>query len=304
MNNPYHTPALLQQSIDSLNISENGVYIDATFGGGGHSRVIFEKLSEKGRLIAFDQDVDAHKNAWEADNFILVHSNFQFIKNFTDYLKIDKVDGILADLGLSTHHIDVPERGFSFRFDAPLDMRMNTSQEIDAKYIINTYSQDKIFKILKDFGDVKGAYKIAELIVSQRNKRSIRTTFEFNKALERFTPKNAEHKFLAKIYQAIRIVVNDEINTLKQFLQSSVDVLGEGGRLAVISYHSLEDKLVKSFFKTGNFDNERKTDFYGNVIRPLNPINNKVIVPSDDEIIANNRARSAKLRVAKKIIKQ
>ena len=301
MNNSYHTPALLNQSVDALNISADGIYVDATFGGGGHSKKIFEKLSDAGKLIAFDQDIDAQQNAWEADNFILIHSNFRFIKNFVDYLKIEKVDGILADLGLSTHHIDVPERGFSFRFDAPLDMRMNTSQTIDAKYIINTYTHDKLYKILNEYGDVKGAYKIAQEIVNQRNRRKIRTTFDLIDVIKKYIPKNAEHKFLAKIFQALRIEVNDEITTLKEFLVSSVQVLGIGGRLAVISYHSLEDKIVKSFFKTGNFENERITDFYGNLIRSLNPINNKVIIPDDDEIIINNRARSAKLRVAEKI---
>lgn len=289
------------QSIEALNINENGTFIDATFGGGGHSRAIFNKLSNEGKLIAFDQDADAHNNAWTADNFILVHSNFQFVKNFVDYLKINKVDGILADLGLSTHHIDVPERGFSFRFDAPLDMRMNISQTIDAKYIVNNYSQDKLFKLFKEFGEVKGAYRISEAIVIKRRKKQINTTFDFNSVLGSFIPKHKEHKFLAQIYQAIRIEVNDEINTLKKFLQSSVEVLKPNGRLAIISYHSLEDKLVKSFFKTGNFDNKRETDFYGNVIRPLNPINNKVIVPDDAEISVNNRARSAKLRIAEKI---
>lgn len=300
MTNIYHIPALLNESIDALNISESGIYVDATFGGGGHSREIFKNLTS-GKLIAFDQDLDAHKNAWKADNFILIHSNFSKIKNFIDYLKINQVDGILADLGLSTHHIDMPERGFSFRFEANLDMRMNTEQEIDAQYIVNNYSQQQLSDILKNFGEVQGAYKIAGEIVNKRKAKRIKTTFDLVKAIEKFTPKKNEQKFLAKIFQAIRIEVNNEIETLKDFLENSTKVLKQGGRFAVISYHSLEDKLVKNFFRTGNFEGERITDMYGNLLSPLKPINNKVIVPSEEEIEQNNRARSAKLRIAEKL---
>ncbi len=297
----YHIPALLHQSVEALDIKPNGIYIDATFGGGGHSREIFKLLSADGKLIVFDQDSDAQKNTWEAENFILFQANFKFIKNFIDYLKIEKVDGILADLGLSTHHIDVPERGFSFRFDAPLDMRMNTSQKIDAQHIINTYNTKELTRIFSDFGDVKKAYYVARDIVKKRNSKQIKTTFDLIETIKDFIPKKAEQKFLAKIFQAIRIEVNDEVNTLKDFLTSATEILATNGRIAVISYHSLEDKIVKNFFKTGNFKNERITDMYGNVIRPLKPINNKVIIPDEAEIEKNNRARSAKLRIAEKI---
>jgi 16S rRNA (cytosine1402-N4)-methyltransferase len=300
MNKTYHIPALLNETIEALNIKDNGIYIDATFGGGGHSKEIFKKLST-GKLIAFDQDPDASANAWQADNFILIQSNFQYIKNFIEYLKIDKVDGILADLGLSTHHINEAERGFSFRFDARLDMRMNPKQQIDAHFIINNYPQKKLTDILKNYGQISNAYKIANAICLSRTKKQINTTFELVDIVKKYIPKKNEQKSLAKIFQAIRIEVNDEIGTLKKFLLESNDILKKGGRIAIISYHSLEDKIVKSFFKTGNFDNERKTDMYGNIIRPLKPINNKVIVPSENEINTNNRIRSAKLRIAEKI---
>lgn len=295
----YHIPAMLEQTIDALNIKKNGIYIDATFGGGGHSREIFNKLTS-GRLIAFDQDSDAQKNAWEAKNFMLIKSNFQFIKNYTDYLEIDKVDGILADLGISTHHIDQPERGFSFRFDARLDMRMNTSQDLDAVEVINDYSTERLYEIFKNYGELNIAKKIATVIVEQRKKKKIETTFELVETVKSLIPQKIEHKFLAKIFQAIRIEVNQEMETLKNFLLKSTEILKPKGRLVIISYHSLEDKIVKDFFRTGNFDGERITDIYGNVSRILSPVNNKVIIPSDQEIARNNRVRSAKLRIAEK----
>lgn len=290
---------MLEQTIDALNIKKNGIYIDATFGGGGHSREIFNKLTS-GRLIAFDQDSDAQKNAWEAKNFMLIKSNFQFIKNYTDYLEIDKVDGILADLGISTHHIDQPERGFSFRFDARLDMRMNTSQDLDAVEVINDYSTERLYEIFKNYGELNIAKKIATVIVEQRKKKKIETTFELVETVKSLIPQKIEHKFLAKIFQAIRIEVNQEMETLKNFLLKSTEILKPKGRLVIISYHSLEDKIVKDFFRTGNFDGERITDIYGNVSRILSPVNNKVIIPSDQEIARNNRVRSAKLRIAEK----
>lgn len=295
----YHIPAMLEQTIDALNIKKDGTYIDATFGGGGHSLEIFKKLTS-GRLIAFDQDSDAQKNAWEAKNFMLIKSNFQFIKNYTDYLEIEQVDGILADLGISTHHIDSPERGFSFRFDARLDMRMNTEQELDAFEVVNEYSAEKLNEIFKNYGEINIAKRIASVIVEQRKKKRIETTFDLVETVKSLIPKKVEHKFLAKIFQAIRIEVNQEMETLKKFLVKSVEILKPKGRLVIISYHSLEDKIVKDFFRTGNFDGERITDMYGNVKRMISPVNNKVIIPSDEEIAKNNRVRSAKMRIAEK----
>ena len=300
MTGVYHIPALLNETIDALNIKPDGIYVDATFGGGGHSRAIFERLTS-GKLIAFDQDSDAAENAWDADNFILIHTNFSYIRNFLEYLKIDKVDGILADLGLSTHHIDVPERGFSFRFDAPLDMRMNTEKQIDAKLVVNNYDEQKLADIFFYYGELKNARKIAKTIVNCRKNKAIETTFELVECLKNLIPKKNENKFLAQVFQAVRIEVNDEINTLKTFIEQATELLKKSGRLAIISYHSLEDKLVKNFFKNGNFEGKRVTDMYGNQIRPLRPINNKVIVPSDEEIKQNNRVRSAKLRIAEKL---
>ena len=300
MTGVYHIPALLNETIDALNIKSDGIYVDATFGGGGHSRAIFERLTS-GKLIAFDQDIDAATNAWEADNFILVHANFSFIRNFTEYLGIDKVDGIIADLGLSTHHLDMPERGFSFRFDAVLDMRMNTEKQLDAKFVLNNYDEQQLADVFYYYGELRNARKIASTVVNCRKNKAIETTFEFVECLKNLIPKKNENKFLAQVFQAVRIEVNDEINTLKTFIEQATDLLTKGGRFAIISYHSLEDKLVKNFFKNGNFEGKRLTDMYGNQIRPLKPINNKVIVPSDEEIRQNNRARSAKLRIAEKL---
>lgn len=300
MNETYHIPALLNESIDALNIKPEGVYIDATFGGGGHSSVILDKLTT-GKLIAFDQDIDAHNNKIDKENFVLLHSNFQHLKQFLDYLKIETVDGILADLGISTHHIDEPQRGFSFRFDAKLDMRMNRNQVFDAKKLINSYREADLKRIFKNYGDLKNNHQLAVAISKARRKKEISTTFELVEVVEKFILKKAEQKFLAKIFQAIRIEVNDELGTLKSFLEQIPEVLNENGRVAIISYHSLEDKLVKNFFRTGNFDGKRETDMYGNILRPLSPINNKVIVPSENEIKKNNRARSAKLRIAEKL---
>nr|MBN2893170.1 16S rRNA (cytosine(1402)-N(4))-methyltransferase RsmH [Bacteroidales bacterium] len=299
MNKEYHIPALLHQTVDGINIKPDGIYIDATFGGGGHSALLLSKLTT-GQLIAFDQDLDAHKNAFNDKKFTLFHSNFAYIQNFLDYLKIDGVDGIIADLGLSTHHIDVPERGFSFRFDAPLDMRMNTNQEFDAKKLINNYKEADLRNIFKNYGELNNAHQLAVAISKARRQKELKTTFDLVKAFEKFIPKKTEHKFLAKIFQAIRIEVNNEIGTLEKFLLAIPGVLNDKGRAAIISYHSLEDKLVKNFFRTGNLEGKRITDMYGNVIRPLEPINNKVIVPDDLEIDENNRARSAKLRIAEK----
>ncbi len=300
MNKEYHIPALLDETITGLDVKPNGIYVDATFGGGGHSSEILKNLTT-GQLIAFDQDEDAQKNSFDADNFVLVRSNFQYVKQFLHYFKIKKIDGIIADLGISTHHIDEPERGFSFRFDAHLDMRMNKNQSIDAKKVINNYAEQDLKNIFKNYGDLKNAHQIAKIISISRRKKEINTTFELVKVLENVLPKKNEHKFLAKIFQAVRIEVNKELQTLKILLQQIPEILSENGRVAIISYHSLEDKLVKNFFRTGNFEGQRNTDMYGNVLRPLEPLNSKVIVPNDEEIALNNRARSAKLRIAKKL---
>ena len=299
MNKTYHIPALLHQTIDGLDIKPNGIYIDATFGGGGHSLEILNKLTT-GKLIAFDQDIDAHKNIIKNDNFILFHSNFVYIKNFIEYLKIDKIDGIIADLGLSTHHIDVPERGFSFRFNAPLDMRMNANQSFDAKKLVNTYSEINLKNIFKNYGELNNAHKLSAAIIKARKSKEITTTFELVEIMKIYVPRKIEHKFLARIFQAIRIEVNKELESLKKLLLVIPEILKVNGRVAIISYHSLEDKLAKNIFRTGNFEGIRKTDMYGNVLRPLEPVNRKVIVPNEEEIKLNNRARSAKLRIAYK----
>ena len=301
MNREYHIPALLHQTVDGLNIKPDGIYVDATFGGGGHSFEILNRLTT-GKLIAFDQDADAQKNAFDNENFVLFHGNFSFIKNFLNYINIDKIDGIVADLGLSTHHIDVPERGFSFRFDAPLDMRMNVNQIFDAKELVNTYSENDLKMIFRNYGDLKNAYKLSTAIVKSRKLKEISTTFELVDILKNYLPRHKEHKFLAKIFQAIRIEVNNELDVLRKLLEIIPEILKDEGRVAIISYHSLEDKLVKNFFRTGNFAGIRETDMYGNVLRTLEPVNRKIIIPTDEEIEQNNRARSAKLRIAKKNI--
>lgn len=300
MTEQYHIPVLLQQAVEALEINPSGTYLDATYGGGGHSKQIFKHLNEKGQLIAFDQDPEAHNNALKAPNFILIQANFRHIKNFVNYLGIEKIDGILADLGLSTHHIDTPERGFSFRFNARLDMRMNIKQIKDAHFIINNYNQNLLTKIFKEYGELNNAKKIAEAIINKRQNKQIETTFELVDILKPFTPKHEEQKFLAKVFQAIRIEVNDELECLKEFLLGANQLLNPGGKLVVISYHSLEDSLVKNFFKTGNFEGNQQKDIYGNIIRPLET-ERKVIIPEPTEIQNNNRARSAKLRIATKI---
>lgn len=301
MNETYHIPALLNETIKGLDINPDGIYIDATFGGGGHSKAIFDKLSKKGKLIAFDQDKDALANAWKADNFILINSNFAYIKNFVEFLKIEKVDGILADLGISTHHIDKPERGFSFRFNAKLDMRMNNEKQLDAHYIVNNYKTEKLTEIFRKYSNLKNAKQIANAIDKARKVKKIDTTFDLIESIKHLAPRNTENKFYAQVFQAIRIEVNDEMGNLKTFLEQATELLKTGGRIAIISYHSIEDKLVKNYFRNGNFEGKRITDMYGNQIRKLKPLNNKVIVPDEKEIETNNRARSAKLRIAEKL---
>ena len=296
----YHTPVLLNETINGLKINPKGIYIDATYGGGGHSKEIMKKLTT-GKLIAFDQDIDAKENIIEKDNFILIQANFRYIVHFIKYLKIAKVDGILADLGVSTHHFDMPERGFSFRFDAKLDMRMNIDSKLSANEVINNYKEWQLLYLFNNYGEIKNAYKLCKTIIQERKLKTLQTTHEFVEAIQTCVPKNKPSQYLAKVFQAIRIEVNNEMENLKQFLNQSVSVLKDDGLIAVISYHSLEDRLVKRFFKFGNFEGKLDKDIYGNIISPISPVNRKVITPSEEEIKINNRARSAKLRIGKKL---
>ena len=297
----YHNPVLYKESIDALVWNPDGVYADATFGGGGHSRGILSRLSGKGRLIAFDRDADALANAPEDPRFKLIHNNFRFIHNYALIEAPDGLDGILADLGVSSHQFDTAERGFSFRFDAPLDMRMNVQGAKTASDIANSYTQEELEKILKIYGEVENARKAAQLIVAARAKAPILTTGDLGNALAGALPSFAEHKYLAKVYQALRIEVTHEIRSLEKFLQGTVQTLKKGGRLVVITYHSLEDRMVKNFIRSGRTDGNEEKDVYGRLSAPLRSINRKPIVPEETEIEGNTRARSAKLRVAEKI---
>ncbi|MDA3952077.1 MAG: 16S rRNA (cytosine(1402)-N(4))-methyltransferase RsmH [Bacteroidales bacterium] len=296
----YHTPVLLKESIEGLKIKPNGNYVDVTFGGGGHSREIINHLN-KGKLLAFDQDDDALLNLIDDKRFLFANHNFRFLKNFLKYNKIDKIDGLLADLGVSSHHFDKPKRGFSFRFDGELDMRMNQSAKLSAKNLVNEYEETKLAKIFWEYGELKNSRKLAKAIVDQRENKKIGTIKEFTDVLMPYLPKHAEHKFLAKVFQALRIEVNREMEFLKEMLLQTTDVLKPGGRLVVITYHSLEDRIVKNFIKKGKFKGEVEKDFFGNLNVPFKAVNRKIIVPSDSEIKVNNRARSAKLRIAERV---
>lgn len=296
----YHTPALLNDSIDGLNICPSGVYVDVTFGGGGHSREILSRLDENGRLIAFDQDEDAIINAFEDTRFTFVRSNFRFLKRFLRYHGIDKVDGVLADLGVSSHHFDDAERGFSFRFDGELDMRMNRSGQKKAADILNAYPEEKLSDIFFRYGELKNARRIATAVTAYRQQKEIKETSDLLAILEPFAFRDREKKILAQAFQALRIEVNGEMEALIEMLTQALEVLKPEGRFSVISYHSLEDRLVKNFFRTGNFEGDLVKDFYGNIETPFLQINRKVMVPADEEQRLNPRSRSAKLRVAEK----
>jgi 16S rRNA (cytosine1402-N4)-methyltransferase len=295
----YHNPVLLKETVDGLNINPDGVYVDVTFGGGGHSKEILSRLGSNGKLFGFDQDEDAWKNALEDERFTLIQENFRYIKRFLRFHGIKQVDGILADLGVSSHQFDVPERGFSTRFDADLDMRMSKKNELDAYKVINEYDEANLKRVFLDYGELKVAPALARTIIEARETKSIDTTDELKLILQRFLPDQFKNKVLAQIYQAIRIEVNQEMDVLKEFLEQSLDILKPEGRLSVISYHSLEDRLVKRFMKNGLFEGEPERDFFGNFSVPFRLVG-KLIIPGDAEIKVNNRARSAKLRIAEK----
>ena len=295
----YHNPVLLKETVDGLNIKPDGVYVDVTFGGGGHSREILKRLNDKGRLYAFDQDEDALKNTINDERFCLIHENFRYIKRFLRFHGVKTVDGILADLGVSSHQFDVPERGFSTRFDAELDMRMSKRNDLSAYVVVNEYDDANLRRVFLDYGELKNAPALARTIIEARTKKAIKTTDELKLVLAKYLPEKIKNKVLAQIYQAIRIEVNQEMEVLKEFLEQSLEILKPNGRLSVISYHSLEDRLVKRFMKNGMFEGEPERDFFGNYSVPFELVG-KLIVPTDEEIKINNRARSAKLRVAEK----
>ena len=297
----YHNPVLLKESVDALVLNPDGVYADATFGGGGHSREILGRLSPKGRLIAFDRDADAAANAPEDARFKLIHNNFRFIHNYALIEAPEGLDGVLADLGVSSHQFDTAERGFSFRFDGPLDMRMNVQGAKTAADIVNSYTQEELERIFKIYGEVENARKLSGLIVTARARAQILSTGDLGNAIAGALPSFAEHKYLAKVYQALRIEVNDEMRSLEKFLEGAAKSLKHGGRLAVITYHSLEDRLVKNFIRCGNTDGNEEKDIYGRSCAPLKAVNRKPLLPEENEIEGNTRARSAKLRIAEKI---
>lgn len=296
----YHNPVLLDESVKGLQIKPNGVYVDVTFGGGGHSQKILEQLDERGKLFAFDQDADALANTINDNRFLLIHQNFRHIKRFLRLHNITKVDGILGDFGVSSHQFDVAERGFSTRFEADLDMRMNQESAISAYHIVNDYSEKDLRSILFQYGELKSAAGMARLIVENRITEPIKTSEDLKKAMGRFLPKHKENKILAQVFQAIRIEVNQEMQALKEFLLQTTELLPTGGRLSLISYHSLEDRLVKRFIRNGLFEGEPEKDMFGHVDVPFKKAG-KLIVPSDEEVRENNRARSAKLRIAERL---
>ena len=297
----YHNPVLLNQSIDALVLNPDGVYADATFGGSGHSGEILRRLSPRGRLIAFDRDADAARNVPQDARFKLIHNNFRFIHNYALIEAPEGLDGVLADLGVSSHQFDTAERGFSFRFDGPLDMRMNVQGAKTAADIVNSYTQEELERIFKIYGEVENARKLAGLIVAARSRAQILSTGDLDNAVAGALPSFAEHKYLAKVYQALRIEVNDEMRSLEKFLEGAAKSLKKGGRLAVITYHSLEDRLVKNFIRSGNTEGNESKDIYGRSSAPLKAVNRKPLLPEETEIEGNTRARSAKLRVAEKI---
>ena len=294
----YHTPALLNETIEGLNLKTDGIYVDVTFGGGGHSKEILNRIGAKGKLFGFDQDLDAIKNIVDDKRFTFVRSNFKYMKNFLRFHDVEKVDGILADLGVSSHHFDEAERGFSFRFDGALDMRMNTESKITAASILNTYSEEDLANVFYLYGELHNSRKIARTVVQARAQAPIERIFQFIEILKPYFGREKEKKDMARVFQALRIEANQEMEVLRELLQQSLEMLNPGGRIVVLTYHSLEDRLVKNYFRSGNFEGKLEKDFYGNIIAPLKAINNKVIIASDEEVERNPRARSAKLRIA------
>lgn len=295
----YHQPVLLQESVDGLNVKPDGVYVDATFGGGGHSREILKRLTT-GKLIAFDQDKDVLNNLPDDDRLVFVQHNFRFLRNFLKYHQVKVIDGLLADLGVSSHHFNTAGRGFSFRHDSALDMRMNQYSDLTAVDLLNNYSVDQLIKVFRDYGEIKTAKRLAQCIVSYREKEAIDNTRDLLEAVTPVMPRHGENQFLAKLYQAVRIEVNHEIDYLREMLEQSLAFFKPGSRLSIISYHSLEDRIVKTFIKNGSFKSDDTIDLYGNKTMVFRAINKKIIVPSEKEIASNNRARSAKLRIAEK----
>lgn len=297
----YHVPVLLQESIDGLNIKPDGIYIDVTFGGGGHSREILNRLGKNGHLYSFDQDEDAEKNILDDDRFTFVRSNFRYIHNWMRYYNVAHIDGLLADLGVSSHHFDDETRGFSFRFDAPLDMRMNNRSGVTAAEILNTYSEEMLADIFYIYGELKNARKIAAAIVKARSYKNIEKTGDLMQETEKLFLREREKKEIAKLFQALRIEVNHEMDALKEMLNGAKEILNEGGRLSVITYHSIEDRIVKNMMKAGNVEGKMTQDFYGRTEAPFRLISNRVITPSEEEQERNPRSRSAKLRIAEKV---
>lgn len=296
----YHNPVMLKKSVDGLNIRPDGIYVDVTFGGGGHSRAILDKLDSNGRLIAFDQDSDALPNAFNDPRFTLIHQNFKYLKNFLRLHQAGKIDGLIADLGVSSHQFDIPERGFSTRFDGDMDARMDKRNERTAATLVNTYSLNDLTKIFRFYGELKNAYSISKRIVEARSQAPINTNEELKVCLAPLAQRNRENKFFAQVFQALRIEVNEELDALESLLKQCEEVIKPGGRLVFLSYHSLEDRLIKNFIKSGNFEGNLEKDFYGNIISPFKSITRKPLIASEIEIETNSRARSAKLRVAER----
>ena len=297
--NPFHTPVLLTQSVDGLNIRPGGTYVDATYGGGGHSREILRRM-EGGVLVAFDQDEAAMANLSGDPRLLFVRQNFRYLKHFLRYHGLDQADGILADLGVSSHDFDEAGRGFSFRFDAPLDMRMNRRQTLTAAELLNSAGEEELLSLFREYGEISQAGRVVSAIVHARNREPIHSTGQLLKAIEKVVPRAIEKKFLAQVFQALRMKVNDETGALAEFLEASLDVLKPGGRIAVITYHSLEDRMVKLFFRSGNLQGREEKDFYGHLLTPFSLVNRKVIIPGEEEIRDNPRSRSAKRRIAEK----
>jgi len=296
----YHVPVLLQESVDGLDIKSDGIYVDVTFGGGGHSREILSRIGENGHLYSFDQDEDAEKNILNDNRFTFVRSNFRYLRNWMRYYGVEHIDGLLADLGVSSHHFDDETRGFSFRFDAPLDMRMNKRSGMTAAEILNNYDEEQLADIFYIYGELKNARKVASAIIKARSSKTIETTGDLMQITESLFPREREKKETAKLFQALRIEVNHEMEALKEMLYGAQEVLREGGRLSVITYHSLEDRIVKNFMKAGNAEGKVNQDFFGRTVVPFRQISNKVIVPSEEEQLRNPRSRSAKLRIAER----